>query len=252
MMLKNKVAIVTGGGSGIGRAIALRLAREGADIVVVDVKEELAEKTAEDTEKSGIRSLALKTDVSISADVDQMVKTAVKKFGRIDILVNNAGIIVRKNLFDHTEEDWDKVLNINLKSVFLCCKQVVPLMMKQGKGKIINIASGAGHIGMRRGVYGASKAGVINLTASMALELAPYKINVNAISPGTVETSMSAAVRASAEMEEKIVKCIPYGRLGRPEDIASAVVFLASEESDYMVGGVVNVDGGLVTTFNCY
>ena len=252
MMLKNKAAIVTGGGSGNGRAIALRFAREGADIVVVGRTLKKVEETAKEIEEIGRRSLALKADVSVYGDVARMVKAAVDKFGKIDILVNNAGIIIRKDLFDHTEEDWDKTMNINLKSVFLCCKEVVPVMLKQGKGKIVNIASGAGQTGVRRGAYGASKAGVINLTASMALELAPYKINVNAVSPGTIETPMSAAVTASPEMEEKAVRCIPYGRLGQPEDIASAALFLASDESDYMVGSVVVVDGGLHTTFSGY
>lgn len=251
-MLKNKVAIVTGGGSGIGRTIAMRFARESADIIVADVKEELAEKTAKEAKKMGISSLALKADVSVSSDVAQMVKTAVDKFGRIDIIVNSAGIIIRKYIFDYTEEDWDRTMNVNLKGVFLCCKEVVPVMLKQGKGKIVNIASTFGQIGTRRGVYGSSKAGVINLTTSMALELAPYNINVNAISPGIVETPMSAAVRPSPEMLKKVLGCIPYGRLGQPEDIASAALFLASDDSDYMVGSVVIVDGGMHTTFSCY
>ena len=251
-MLKNRVAIVTGGGSGIGRAIALRFAREGADIVVADMKEEQGEKTAKDAKKIGGRSLALKTDVSVSSDVARMVKTTVDNFGRIDILVNCAGIIIRKDLFDHTEEDWDKTMNVNVKGIFLCCREVVPVMRKQGKGKIVNIASTFGQIGTRRGVYGPSKAAVINLTASMALDLAPYKINVNAVAPGIAETPMSAAVTASPEMEERVLRCIPYGRLGQPEDIAAAVLFLASDESDYMVGSLVVVDGGLHTTYSCY
>src|SRR4030067_2596609 len=165
MMLENKVAIVTEGGSGIGQAIALRFAREGANIVVAGRTLEKVKETVKKAEEIGARSLALKADVSVSADVAHMVETTVDKFGRIDILVNNAGIIIRKRFLDHTEEDWDKVMDINLKSVFLCCKQVVPVMMKQGNGKIVNIASTAGQIGFRERVaYGASKAGVINLT----------------------------------------------------------------------------------------
>ena len=251
MMLKDRIAIVTGGGSGIGRAIALRFAQEGASVVVAGRTLEKVEKTAREVEKIGTGSLALRADVSISSDVAQMVKATVDRFGRIDILVNNAGTIVRKNFFEYTEEDWDRVMDVNLKSVFLCCKQVVPVMLKQDKGKIVNIASTSGQIGFRV-VYGASKAGVINFTASLALELAPHKINVNAISPGTIDTPLVAALKASPEMQESVLRCIPYGRLGRPEDIASAALFLASDESDYMVGSVVVIDGGLFTTFNCY
>ena len=252
MMLENKVAIVTGGGSGIGQAIALRFAREGANIVVAGRTLEKVKETVKKAEEIGARSLALKADVSVSADVAHMVETTVDKFGRIDILVNNAGIIIRKRFLDHTEEDWDKVMDINLKSVFLCCKQVVPVMMKQGNGKIVNIASTAGQIGFRERVaYGASKAGVINLTASMALELAPYKINVNAISAGPIETAMGSAAK-SQEMRKRVLSCVPYGRLGKPEDIASVAVFLASSESDFLVGSVVVVDGGTFTTFGWF
>jgi len=255
-MLKNKVAIVTGGGQGIGRAIALRFAREGADVVVAGRTLEKVEVTAKDIEEIGSRSLALKADVSVASDVARMVKAAVDKFGRIDILVNNAGIVIRKNFFDYpeeyTEEDWNKTMDINLKGVFLCCKEVVPVMLKQRKGKIVNISSMSGLSGDRGGAYGPSKAGVINLTASMALELAPYKINVNVICPGAIETPMSAPATATPEKTERMLRCIPYGRIGQPEDIASAALFLASDESDYMVGSVVIVDGGMMTTFCCY
>lgn len=251
MVLKEKVAIVTGGGSGVGRVIALRFAREGAHVVVAGRTLEKVQETASEVEKIGTGSLALKTDVSISTDVSRMVEATINRFGRINILVNNAGTIVRKTFFDYTEEDWDTVMDVNLKGVFLCCQQVVPVMMKQGKGKIINIASTSGHIGHRM-CYGASKAGVINFTATLALQLAPYRINVNSISPGIIDTSMAAALKTSPELEAKIVGCIPYGRIGRPEDTASVALFLASDESDYMVGSDVIVDGGLINTFPSY
>jgi len=248
-VLKNKVAIITGGGGGIGRAIAQRFALEGADCVVVGRTFEKVKQTAEDVETIGARSLALRTDVSVSTDVAQMVKETVSKFGRVDILVNTAGIIIRKRTFDYTEEDWDKTLNINLKSVFLCCKEVVPVMLRQGKGKIVSIASIAGQVGFPRsgGAYGASKAGIINLTAHMAAELAPYKINVNAVSPGPIQTPMNAStILETPEKRQRIIEHIPYGRLGQPEDVASAVLFLASDQSDFITGSVIVVDGGVL------
>lgn len=250
-MLKNKVAIITGGGSGIGRAIAQRFAIEGADCIVVGRTIEKVKQTAEDIKTIGARSLALKTDVSVSADVARMVKEAIDKFGRVDILVNSAGVCIRKRTFDYTEEDWDQTLNINLKSVFLCCKEVVPVMLRQRKGKIVNVASIAGQVGFPRagGAYGASKAGIINLTAHMAAELAPYKINVNAVSPGTTQTPMNAdTILETPEKKRRIIEHIPYGRLGQPEDIAAAVLFLASDQSDFISGSVIVVDGGVLNT----
>jgi len=248
-ILKNKVAIITGGGSGIGKAIAQRFALEGADCVVVGRTFEKVRQTAEDIETIGGRSLALRSDVSVSADVARMVKEVINKFGRVDILVNSAGIIIRKRTFDYTEEDWDQTLNMNLKSVFLCCKEVVPVMLRQGNGKIVSIASIAGQVGLPRagGAYGASKAGIINLTAHMASELAPYKINVNAVSPGTIQTPMNAdTILETPEKRQKIIEHIPYGRLGQPEDIASAVLFLASDQSEFVTGTVIAVDGGVL------
>lgn len=254
MVLKDKVAIVTGAGSGIGKAIALRFAREGASVVVAGRTLAKVEQTAQEMEEIGARSLALRADVSVAADVADMVKRTIDELGGIDILVNNAGIVVVKNFSELTEEDWDKTMAIDLKGPFLCCKQVVPVMMAGGKGKIINIASTSGHIGFRV-CYGAAKAGLINFTFSLARELAPYKINVNAISPGRIQTPLITAPGAppqSQPTEERALKCIPYGRLGQPEDIASAATFLASDESEYIVGSVIVVDGGWLNTFNCF
>jgi NAD(P)-dependent dehydrogenase (short-subunit alcohol dehydrogenase family) len=158
-------------------------------------------------------------------------------------------MIIRKTTFDYTEEDWDQTLNVNLKSVFLCCKEVVPFMLRQGRGKIVNIASVAGHVGLPRtgGAYGVSKAGIINLTAHMAAELASSKINVNAVSPGTIQTPMTApTILETPEKRQKIIERIPYGRLGEPDDIASAALFLASDQSDFVSGTVMVVDGGFL------
>lgn len=251
-ILEHKVAIITGGGSGIGRAIATRFAREGADIVIAGRTLKNLEETKTKVKDIGVKCLAIRVDVSISADVAQIVRTTMNQFGKIDILVNNAGIIIRKSFLEHTEDDWNKVMDTNLKSVFLCCKYVVPEMLKQDKGKIINIASGAGLIGFKRIAYGSSKAGVINFTASLGLELAPHHINVNAICPGIIDTDMISALRATPDIERKVISSIPYGRLGRPDEIASAATFLASDNSDFMVGTYMIIDGGQITTFSGY
>jgi NAD(P)-dependent dehydrogenase (short-subunit alcohol dehydrogenase family) len=181
-----------------------------------------------------------------------MINASVETFGRIDILVNNAGIVTRKLFLEHTEEDWDRVMNTNAKGVFLCSRDAARVMKAQGKGKIVNIGSTFGQIGTRRGAYGPSKAAVLNLTAAMALELAPYRINVNAVSPGRIRTPMSAGLKASKEELERILGCIPLGRLGEPADVACAVTYLASDQSDYLVGSVIVVDGGMTTTFGVF
>jgi NAD(P)-dependent dehydrogenase (short-subunit alcohol dehydrogenase family) len=251
-MLKGKVAIVTGGGSGIGSAIVSRFAREGANVLIAEIHEENGTQMAIEAQQLGVKAIAVKADVSVATEVDQVVRAAVDTFGRVDILVNNAGIVIRKNILDHTEDDWNKVMNINAKSVFLCSTQVARIMIKQGGGKIVNIASTFGQKGTRRGVYGPSKAAVINLTAALALELAPHRINVNAVCPGTISTPMSASMLKTPEILQRLLACIPCGRVGKPEDIASAVLFLSSEESNYLVGSVIVVDGGMFTTFSAF
>ncbi len=247
-MLKDEVAIVTGAGSGTGRVIALRFAKEGADIVIPDINLEGAQNTAKEIEALGRKPLAIKTDVSDSTDVDRMVTTTIEKFGKIDILVDNAGIFIQKPLVETTESDWDRVLNINLKGVFLCSKRAVKEMLKQGGGRIINIASVVGYVGFAdSSAYCASKGGVINLTREMALELAPKNINVSAIGPGVIETPMTKDMLADDATKQMLVGATPSGRIGQPEDIANAALFLASDESSFVNGITLFVDGGWLT-----
>lgn len=253
MRLEHKVAVVTGGQTGIGKAIALRFAREGADVVIPDISFEGAQEVAREIEKMGRKSLAIKMDVSNSTDVGNMVKKTVDVFGRIDILVNNAGIVIRKGLLDHTEEDWNRTLAINLTGPFLCTKAVVPYMKEQKKGKIINMASIAGVVGYSYPSYGATKAGVLNLTRGLVLELAQANININCICPGVVRTPISEELyKTDSTLESRLCKGIPAGRLGKTEDIASAAVFLASDESDYCHGTALVVDGGSISAIKFY
>jgi len=236
MRLKDKIAIVTGGGQGIGRAICLALAKEGCDLVIGDINIQTAEKVAEEIRSLQQKSLAIKVDVSDSKQVNQMVKNTLKEFGKIDILVNNAGIAYQGTIEDMEEKDWDKVINVNLKGTFLCSKAVIKSMKRQRLGKIINMASFSGKIGgLTVGAnYAASKAGIICFTKSLAMELAPYNVNVNAVSPAFIDTTMSTTFPK-----------IPIGRKGLPEDVANAVVFLASEDASYITAEILDVDGGM-------
>lgn len=249
MKLKDKVAIVTGAAShiGMGRAIALGLAKEGADVVVCDVKHEGVRERAREIEQLGRKSLAVMTDVSKSADVSQLIDTTVNTFGKVDILVNNAGVREEPPtpIQDMTEEAWDAVQNVNLKGVFLCIKYAVPHMIKQKKGKIINIASIFGQVAFPNyPSYCAAKGGVINLTRELAMELAPHKINVNAIGPGVIETELVKTTLEDPAVMDMILPSIPFGRIGKPEDIAAVAVFLASDESEFINGQTIFADGG--------
>ena len=244
MELTGKVALVTGAAQGIGKAVALMLARNGADIVVSDVNVEKAQETSQEIQSLGRKALALKVDVSRPDDVDRMVQTIVEQFGRIDILVNNAGIARDKLILRLTEEDWDAVLDVNLKGTFNCTKAVVRHMMKQRSGKIVNIASVVGEMGNAgQANYAASKAGVIGLTKTIAREFAQRGITVNAIAPGYIQTPMTDALPEKAK--EELKRMIPMERLGQPEDVANAVLFLVSEASSYITGQVLNVNGGI-------
>jgi 3-oxoacyl-[acyl-carrier protein] reductase len=242
--LKGKIALVTGAAQGIGRAIALLLAQKGADIVISDINLEKAEEMAKEIEALGRKAMAIKVDVANTNDVERMVEAILERFGQIDILVNNAGIARDKLILRMTEEDWDSVLNVNLKGTFNCTKAVIKHMSKQRKGKIINIASVVGEMGnVGQANYSASKAGVIGFTKTIAREFAQRGINVNAIAPGYIETPMTEAL--TEKVKEELRRMIPMERLGRPEDVAQAVLFLVLEASSYITGQVLNVNGGI-------
>ena len=244
MDLVDKVAIVTGAGRGIGKAIAIALAREGANVVVNDINIQTAEEVVKEIKSFGWKALAIQVDVSDSKEVNQMVQSAIKKFKRVDILVNNAAIIKRGSIEDLTEEDWDRVIDVNLKGAFNCMKAVAGIMKKQRYGKIINISSIAGKVGDLASAlcYGASKAGMTCLAKSLARELAAYNINVNVVAPHAIKTDMSK--EWSEEKRKNIIANIPLGRMGEPEDIAEAVVFLVSDKAKFITGEVLDVNGG--------
>lgn len=244
MKLKNRVAIVTGAARGIGKAVAVTFLREGAKVAAVDSDEERLEILQGEIGKEHKEALTIACDIRKSADVKAMVVEVHKKFGRIDILVNNAGIIRRGTIETVTEDDWDQVIEVNLKGTFNCCKAVVGIMKQQCFGKIVNVSSIAGKMGDITSApgYGPSKAGVDALTKTLARQLAPYGINVNAVSPHAIETEMSA--QWPEEKRREIIASIPLGRLGKPEDVAEAVLFLASDEASFITGEVLDVNGG--------
>jgi 3-oxoacyl-[acyl-carrier protein] reductase len=246
MDLKGKVALITGGAQGIGLSIARELAKHGADLALADVNLEKAQASAETLAKeTGVQVLALKMDVSSSADAEEGVKKTVDKYSRLDILVNNAGITRDGLIMRMNDSDWDLVIAINLKGTFNCTKAVTRIMLKQRSGRIVNIASVVGLMGNAgQANYSASKAGVIGLTKTTAKELASRGITVNAVAPGFIKTAMTDAL--SEEARQNLQKLIPLARLGEPEDVARAVAFLASDEAAYITGQVLTVDGGMV------
>jgi len=247
MNLTDKVAIITGAGRGIGRAIALALAKHGADCVIADIDENNALAVVQEIKGLGRNALAVKTNVSIQLEVEQLIKTCRESFGRVDILVNNAGISSPLPLLETTTEDFNRQIDINLKSVFYSCKAAFPIMIDQGGGKIVNIASIAGKRGggiMGRSAYAAAKGGVIAFTKAVAREAGPFGINVNAITPGLTATEMTS--QFTGEQREAVIKGIPLGRVGVPEDIAKAVVFLVSDYAEFITGEIMDVDGGFM------
>ncbi|TBR16937.1 3-oxoacyl-[acyl-carrier-protein] reductase [bacterium] len=245
MRLKDRVALVTGGARGIGRSIALAYAKEGADIVIWDVNLQEAEKTCADIVVLGRKSMADQVDVTSFSKVEEGINKILDKFGKVDILVNNAGITKDTLILRMSESDWDAVLNINLKGTFNCTKAASKAMIKQRYGKIVNIASIIGIIGNPgQANYAASKAGIIALTKTSAKEFSSRNVNVNAIAPGFIQTDMTA--KLSQEIKDKMLANIPMGKLGTTDDVANACLFLASNESDYITGQTLVVDGGMV------
>ncbi len=250
MQLTGKVALVTGASRGIGRAIAVALAKEGADVAVNYVRNAVAaEETAALVEAVGRRSLLVQTDVTRRQEIEAMVKQVLQHFGRIDILVCNAGVLTRTPFLELTDQEWEKVLTTNLTGPFFVGQTVAKQMVKQGGGKIINVTSEVAERAQpNRSHYCASKGGLRQLTRAMAIELAPYGINVNAVAPGTTETDINRdSLRLPEERKQRLTR-VPIGRFSLPEDVATAVVFLASSGSDTMVGATVAVDGGSTVT----
>ena len=243
MNLNNRVAVVTGSGRGIGRAIALKLAEAGASVVVNDV-DKAAEVVSQEIRAIGKQGQAVMADVSSTSDVAKLIETATVTYGRIDILVNNAGINRDQLLVRMSDEDWDRVINIDLKSVFLCTRAVLRPMIKQRWGRIISISSIVGLMGNAgQANYASAKAGIIGFTRSVAREVASRGITANAIAPGFIDTEMTQQLPQNQRQE--LITHIPSGRLGSPEDVAAAVCFLASEEASYITGQVLTVDGGM-------
>jgi len=246
MKLRGRIALVTGAGRGIGKATAMFLAREGANMVVNDMDLQLARETADEIRAIGCEALAIKADVSDKNEVVRMIDMVIKNFGKIDILVNNAGIFSSVPLIDITEDEWNKMMEVNLKGVFLCSQVVMKFMIRQRSGKIVNIASLAGKVGgIYAGAhYAASKAGVICLTKSLAKQLAQYNINVNAVAPALIETDMMKDW--PMQVKESLLKQVPLGRFGTPNEVAEAVLFLVSEGANYITGATIDVNGGLL------
>lgn len=245
MNLQDKVAVVTGGSRGIGRATALRLSQEGADVLIAATTTDGASRVANEIERLGRKALGLAVNVANLEDCENLIKTALDKFSKIDILINNAGITRDNLLVRMKPEEWDRVLDVNLKGTYNCIRAATKTFMKQRAGKIINITSVVGMMGNAgQANYCASKAGIIGLTKSVARELATRNVQVNAVAPGYIETDMTKDL--SDDVRQAMVAAIPLGRIGNPEDVAALVAFLASENSDYITGQIITVDGGMV------
>jgi len=251
MRLNGKVAIVTGGNKGIGRGISLRLAEEGANVVIAARDKNAAQSVIKEMVKMGTDPLFIKTDVSQKKDVDAMVGKTIEKYGEINFLINNAAIVIDSSFLELTEEIWDKTLNINLKGYFLCAQKVAKEMVKKDNGgKIVNLTSVQGvtiWTSVFHAPYEVSKAGIIMLTKQLAYELAPYNINVNAVGPGPTETEILEPWLKDPEKLKSITKNIPLKRIAKPSDVAGAVAFLLSNDADYLTGITIFVDGGRLT-----
>ena len=244
--LEQRIAIVTGAGQGIGRAIALGLAREGARVVIADVNEESASTVKNEIEAGGGGALVIRTDVSNEISVRAMAKKSLEEFGRVDILVNNAGIFPTSSVEEMREEDWDRVIGTNLVGAFLCARAVVPKFLEQGSGRIISLTSGRAFQGAKNGAhYAASKAGIIGFSKSLALELAPHGITVNVICPGITDTAQPRGHQTEEQMYAQGQR-IPLGRIGQPEDLVGPAVFLASDAAAFVTGQTILVNGGSI------
>jgi acetoin reductase-like protein len=258
LRLSNKIALVTGGGQGIGRAISLRLAEDGADVAIADLNLEAAQNVSKEIEALGRKSYPLQVDVRNQEVVRESVNKVVEEFGTIDILVNNAGVGIFNPIFDIDEKELDLQYEVNVKGLFFAMQAAAEHMVKKNSGKIVNLASQAGRRGEALALsYCMSKAAVISMTQSAALALAPNKINVNAVAPGVVDTPFWVEVDKKfakildlpiGEHKRRVVESIPLGRIEQPEDVAKAVAFLASDDADYITGQTLNVDGGNVTS----
>ena len=254
MRLANKIAIVTGAARGIGRAVALGFAREGASVVIADLRAGLADEAAGEIKSAGGQALAVETDITSMADLDRLVAATLDRFGRIDILHNNAGISGGAgDFFGYTEDDWDRILNVNVKSAFFLTQKVARAMIDQGQGgRILNTASVAAFVAGARPTipYDVSKAGLRQMTVSLAALLGPHGITVNAIAPGTIETELSAGLMTEEQwtaFRDRRRGQTPLGRLGQPDDLVGAAIFLCSDEAAYVTGHTLVVDGGLLT-----
>ena len=243
--LKGQTAVVTGGARGIGKEIALALARDGANIVIADLITEQSEETAEEIKKLSCNALVQKVDVSKTADVEDMVRNTINEFKTLDILINNAGVARDALIVRMKEKDWDFVLKVNLTGTFNCTKAAAKYMMKQRKGRIVNITSIVGVMGNAgQANYSASKAGIIGLTKTSARELASRNITVNAVAPGFIDTEMTQSLNEN--IKQQLKEQIPMGKLGRPEDIANCIKFLVSDDASYRTGQVIHVNGGML------
>lgn len=245
MKLKNKVSIVTGAGQGIGKQIAIILAKEGSKVIINDCNVDLAEKVAKEISSLNLDAYPFTADVSNQMEVTEMINQVIEKYGVIDILINNAGIQTIKPFFQLQEDEWKRVMDVNLLGTFICSKAVSQYMINRNKGKIVNISTI--HYDKPRVDkfhYDASKAGIAILTKEMALELAKYKINVNCIAPGAIDTPMNKEVLQSKEKTELVISKIPWGRMGKAEEVAKLALFLVSDDSEYITGSIINIDGG--------
>lgn len=244
--LQDRVAIITGGAKGIGKATALKMAHEGALVIVLDILSEEASRVADELNSLGAKARAMTADVSKKNEVDQMVEQTLKQFGKVDILVNNAGIVRPALLEDVKEEDWDRVVSVNLKGTFFCTQAVLPTMKKNKYGKIVNIGSRASLGKSDRTVYAATKAGLIGVTRTWALELAPHNINVNYVGPGPIATELFKSVNPEgSEKTKAIISAIPLQRMGQPQDVANLISFLASDEASFITGQAIFICGGI-------